>query len=525
VRIEAGVTVAGRYRVERELSEGGMGAVYVARDTKFQRPVALKVAAASGSAYREFLARFRREALIGNALGQHPGVVRALDWGEVEEGVQLYLVMDLVDDACPLDLLGGTIRDRLERLLRATRLVCLVHAEGVVHRDLKPANFLQDPGGGVHLTDFGLAKVLRGEVGSVAELSDEGTAVTRTQVGMGTESYMPPEQFQDLKGVDERADVFALGVMLFEALTGELPFAGSNSLRFLALGESPPRARERAHETPLELDELCARAIALEPAQRLASARELADGIQAALTWLTDASAAPTAVVSGTRSVEPTQPLPAPGPQAARGGVGLLAVGVVGLIAGLLALASGLEPATSPASPSQPSGQPAGQGERTDPPREAPLDSSPPPPASDPDPVPDRVGPETPAEAARQAERDAEQAVQDRARALAATSKEAEAAEQELQVARGELEQATAAARTAEVGFQRMEALLQRDVVSRAEVDRARQEFLEARARVGVAEQRVQAAQARREETEAALRLAQESLAEAEQILEGLRPQ
>ena len=286
MQIEPGTLIGDRYRVERELGKGGMGAVYVAFDTRFDKQVAVKVTAVSGGAQEQIRGRFKREAKIGNDLGTASGIVRAFDWGEVPPS-GLYLAMDLVADARPLDLTSGTLPERLQRLQAAARLVQRAHAAGVVHRDLKPANLLQDPEGGIHLTDFGIAKVL----GTPDASGDAVTGgLTQSGVGMGTPFYMAPEQCADAKSVDQRCDVFALGVMLFRALTGEYPFAGSSLTevmrKHLAVeaGTQPaPRPRDRAPEVPAQLDALCAQAIHVDPAQRLSDVGELLAGLEFAL--------------------------------------------------------------------------------------------------------------------------------------------------------------------------------------------------------------------------------------------------
>ncbi len=215
--------LANRYRLERQLARGGMGAVYLAWDQKFDRPVALKVAEPGAMNVEHFKARFRREARIGDFLGRSPGFVRALDWGELP-GSRLYLAMDLVPYARTLDLCSGGIHERLARLAGAAELVARAHARGVIHRDLKPANFLVGTDGSVFLADFGLAKRV-GEDQSDDPLVSS-TFTTRTGIGFGTPDFMAPEQFEDAKTADMRADVYSLGVMLFFALTGDLPFKG-----------------------------------------------------------------------------------------------------------------------------------------------------------------------------------------------------------------------------------------------------------------------------------------------------------
>src|SRR5581483_6989209 len=134
--MEPGETIAARYTIEKLLGKGGMGSVFVARDEKFGTRIALKVAQASGALYDDFKARFVREARLGNRLGQSErGFVRALDWGEID-ATTLYLAMDLVEGARPLDLESGSLAQKLGRLREGARLVALAHANGVVHRDL-----------------------------------------------------------------------------------------------------------------------------------------------------------------------------------------------------------------------------------------------------------------------------------------------------------------------------------------------------------------------------------------------------
>jgi hypothetical protein len=281
---EPGSRIAGRYTIERVLGQGGMGSVYLASDEKFGARVAVKVASATGASYARFRARFVREARIGNRLGKERGCVRALDWGELDDHT-LFLAMDLVEGARSLDLVTGTLDARLEKLAAAARLVALAHSQGVIHRDVKPQNFLEDERGAIWLADFGLAKV-RGETEDDASPEDAAD-LTRPGTSMGTPWFMPPEQFRDASNVDERADVYALGALLFLALTGKPPFEGRTPGEILLKQEHArqglepvPAPRARARDVPLALDALCVRAIALDPAERLASARELVLGIE-----------------------------------------------------------------------------------------------------------------------------------------------------------------------------------------------------------------------------------------------------
>lgn len=270
---ETGGLIADRYRLQEVIGRGGMGSVHVALDEKFGVRVALKIAATAGANFEQFKARFAREARIGNKLGKSAGFVRAFDWGELPDGVRLYLVMDLVEDAQALDVVSGTLRERVERVLGAARLVAEAHAQGIVHRDIKPANVLQGPDGVLHLTDFGLAKA-PGE----ADVATPG-GLTQTGVGMGTPAYMAPEQFDNAKEAGPKADVYSLGIMLYRALTGSFPYEAQEfpsiwmALEKVRTGAEPlPRARDRHDQIPTDLDALCARAMDVDPEARIDSA-------------------------------------------------------------------------------------------------------------------------------------------------------------------------------------------------------------------------------------------------------------
>ncbi|MDF1662892.1 MAG: serine/threonine-protein kinase [Planctomycetota bacterium] len=208
--------IDGRFEIVKEIGQGGFGSVYIAKDRTFDMLCALKVAKVSGNEFEE---RFRREARVGFRLGQNTGIVRAYHMGSCENDTKLYLAMDFVPDASDLNLKTGALKQRLKRFLKAARLVESIHKSGVIHRDIKPANFLESPDGAIHLTDFGLAKVK-----GVEEFQSDQDVSLSGQAGMrGTPAYMPPEQYQDFKKADERTDIYALGVMLYELLTNKRP--------------------------------------------------------------------------------------------------------------------------------------------------------------------------------------------------------------------------------------------------------------------------------------------------------------
>ncbi|MGD8277641.1 MAG: serine/threonine-protein kinase, partial [Gemmatimonadota bacterium] len=258
--------LADRYTVERELGRGGMAAVYLATDLKHDRKVALKVlhpelAASVGHE------RFLREIGIVARL-THPGVLALIDSGEAD-GL-LFFVMPYVE--------GGTLAERLERegalpveeALRIAREVAdalaWAHEKGVIHRDIKPSNILFGAGHAV-IADFGVARAL--------DAAGEGGA-TATGLAVGTPKYMSPEQAAG-DAVDGRADVYALGCVLWEMLTGEAPFAGPTPQAILAhkLSGETPALRTRRRSLPPGVEGIVAKAMAALPADRFASGREL----------------------------------------------------------------------------------------------------------------------------------------------------------------------------------------------------------------------------------------------------------
>ena len=293
--MKPGVIVDGRYRLERKLGDGGVSSVWEASDTRRTGApcVAIKLARPAGVGWEEFEARFRREAAIGAYLGRAPrGFVRVHGWGEHGAG-GLFLVMDLIADARELDLAEGGLPARLERLALTAERVSDAHALGVIHRDLKPANVLVRGGDGeVFLADFGLAKV----VGSPASagLDEDLEGLTRTGMSMGTLAYMAPEQMLDAKRAGTPADVFSLGVMLYVALTGSPPFKGKTgeivaSQQALVAGRAaPPSPRQALPGVPADLDALCVRCLAGDPAAR-PGALDVAHALAAAVTARGDA--------------------------------------------------------------------------------------------------------------------------------------------------------------------------------------------------------------------------------------------
>ncbi|MCY1066880.1 protein kinase [Nannocystis sp. RBIL2] len=293
----SGELYAGRYRVERLVGRGGMGAVYRAVDAMVGDVVALKVLDIEITRAPDQLEWFRREVRLARRI-THPNVARTHDMGEA--GGTHFITMEFIEGTTLQDVLrvredGERRRLALEpaRTARVMLAVCeglaAAHAAGVVHRDLKPANILIENTGRVVLTDFGIARAL----------TDEGG---RTQGLVGTPLYMSPEQVAG-KPVDTRTDVYAVGLMLFEMLTGALPFAGDGrasgpvsplTVALARLTEPPPDPRATRADLPPALAELVLQCMSQEPGERPAAAAVVAERLRA---WLVSVgeSAAPQA--------------------------------------------------------------------------------------------------------------------------------------------------------------------------------------------------------------------------------------
>lgn len=241
-----------QYEIQHKIGEGGMGVVYRARHTKLDRLVALKVLRPELATLPELEERFLREAQALASL-DHEGIVRVHDFGEA--GGFFFLAMEYVDGASLREVMASGAMSSKEVLALVPKLCAALeyaHGQGVVHRDVKPENLLIDADGRVKIADFGLAKIT----------SHDGTAMTRTQQAMGTPHYMAPEQIAGTRDVDHRADLYSLGVVLYELLTGELPLG-----RF-----APPSEKSDAGE---RWDPVVMKSLEPDPSERYQSASEL----------------------------------------------------------------------------------------------------------------------------------------------------------------------------------------------------------------------------------------------------------
>jgi YVTN family beta-propeller protein len=300
-----GSTFAG-CRIETEAGRGGMGVVYKATQIALDRPVALKAIAPDVALDHAFRERFKSEARLAASI-DHPHIVPVYETGELDG--QLYLVMRWVDG---VDLRALIDREPLEPK-RAAKLAAQVasalgaaHAKHLLHRDVKPANVLVatvDDSEHAYLTDFGIAKLEHG-----------GTGLTRTGMMVGTIDYMPPERFEGAPG-DARSDIYSLGCVLFEMLTGQPPFVReTEGARIYAhMAADVPSATDTRPAVPSALSEVARRAMAKKPEDRFQTAGEMARAVMTAATPPTvEAESKPPAAVTKAAATVPAAPPPPP---------------------------------------------------------------------------------------------------------------------------------------------------------------------------------------------------------------------
>ncbi len=261
----------GRYELIRQIARGGTAQVYLARDLLLDRPVALKVLFPELSSDFSFVERFRREAQAAANLS-HPNIVPVFDWGESER--TYFIVMEYVDG----EPLSAIIRSQAPLpparaagiAADISKALSYAHRHGVVHRDVKPGNVLITRDGQVKVTDFGIARAVG---------SDD--SVTQTGLVMGTATYFSPEQAQGL-GVDGRSDVYALGVVLYEMVTGRPPFSADTpvAIAYKHVSEAAVPPRELEPRVPEPLEAVILRAIAKQPSDRYPTAEDLHADLQ-----------------------------------------------------------------------------------------------------------------------------------------------------------------------------------------------------------------------------------------------------
>jgi eukaryotic-like serine/threonine-protein kinase len=315
-----GTLIAGRYELEELVGTGGMSSVYRARDRLLERHVALKVLHEQFTADDDYVERFRREARAVAQLS-HPNIVTVIDRGE-QDGRQ-FIVFEYVDGENLKEVVAreGPLSEReAVRLgVQVARALGFAHEQGLIHRDVKPQNVLLNGDGQAKVTDFGIARSV-----------DVHGGLTQTGTVMGTSDYISPEQARG-SHVDAQSDVYSLGAVLYELLTGEVPFAGDNfvAVAMRHINEPPPSVRAKRPELSPRLDAAIRRALAKDPGDRFDSMDELCAELSASVEDETQASGAQTMIV-------------APRPHRARAARERPTVGPIALLLGGLIVLAGV---------------------------------------------------------------------------------------------------------------------------------------------------------------------------------------
>jgi beta-lactam-binding protein with PASTA domain/predicted Ser/Thr protein kinase len=281
----------GRYKIIRKLGTGGMADVYLAEDQELGRRVAIKILNDRHAADDQFIERFRREAK--NAAGlSHPNIVSIYDRGEAEG--TYYIAMEYLDGRSLKELIvsrgSAPIRTAVEYARQILAAVGFAHRHGIVHRDIKPHNVLVGPEGRLKVTDFGIAR------SGASQMTEVGSII-------GTAQYLSPEQARGSQ-VDQTSDVYSVGVVLYELLTGQVPFTGDTPLEIAMkhLSQIPKPPSELRPDVPHDLDMVVLRALAKEPSERYQSAEEMDADLERILQGLPigeETESAATAVLAG----------------------------------------------------------------------------------------------------------------------------------------------------------------------------------------------------------------------------------
>jgi len=266
--------LAGRYELGERLGSGGMSTVVLALDRRLERHVAVKLLAEHLADDQQFVSRFRREALSAARL-VHPNIVQVFDFGLDEASGRHYIVMEHVEGQSGAEILREQgmlpVAEALGIVAQACRGLDYAHRNGVVHRDVKPGNLLRSTDGVVKLADFGIAKAL-----------SEESSITQVGAVLGTAAYLAPEQATGVEAT-ARSDIYSLGVVSYQFLSGRLPYEAT-TLTELALKqqrEAPPLLDHVNPEVTPELAAAVDRALALEPADRYATAEDLREALVA----------------------------------------------------------------------------------------------------------------------------------------------------------------------------------------------------------------------------------------------------
>jgi serine/threonine protein kinase len=259
-----------RFELQEVLGTGAFGTVWKARDSLLDRTVALKIPRNGALGTLAERDRFVREARAAAQL-RHERIVAVHEVGEHE--AQPYIVSDFIEGVNLAEWLSGkacTFREAATWVAQVADALQFAHDHGVIHRDIKPSNLMLDRDGRLNVMDFGLAKRDAGEI-----------TMTHDGQVLGTPAYMAPEQIEQAHNVDGRADVYALGVVLYQLLTGELPFRGTTRMLLDQVRHDEARPPRKLNDRiPRDLETICLKAMAKEPGRRYAAARELMDDLQ-----------------------------------------------------------------------------------------------------------------------------------------------------------------------------------------------------------------------------------------------------
>lgn len=271
--ITKGQKINGRYEIIRSIGEGGMANVYLGYDTILDRNVAIKVLRGDLSNDEKFVRRFQREALSASSLA-HPNIVEMYDVGE-DDGTY-FIVMEYVDGKTLKQLLKKrgtlTLSEAIDIMSQLTDGMAHAHDSYIIHRDLKPQNIMIKDDGQIKITDFGIAMALN------------ATQLTQTNSVMGSVHYLPPEQASG-KGCTIKSDIYSMGIIFYELLSGSLPFRGDNAVEIALkhMKEPLPSLREENPSIPQSIENIIRRATAKNPKNRYESAREMHEDLLTAL--------------------------------------------------------------------------------------------------------------------------------------------------------------------------------------------------------------------------------------------------
>lgn len=271
--IVKGQKINDRYQIIKTIGEGGMANVYLAYDTILDRNVAVKVLRGDLATDEKFVRRFQREALSASSLS-HPNIVEVYDVGE--DNGSYYIVMEYIEGKQLKQLLKKrgklTLNEVVDIMLQVTDGMSVAHDSYIIHRDIKPQNIMILENGLIKITDFGIAMALN------------STQLTQTNSVMGSVHYLPPEQASG-KGATIQSDVYSMGILMYELLTGELPFRGDNAVEIALkqIKEPMPHVKDKLPDIPQSIENIILKATAKNPKNRYADAREFHDDLKTAL--------------------------------------------------------------------------------------------------------------------------------------------------------------------------------------------------------------------------------------------------